>query len=220
MTREYKVRIYELFHPCARAEPFLTFAGLSQQSSPSKPLQNRSSTLSYNTISTASSRSSYSTRPSQPFAPSHTRDPSSSTSLPSSKSHSQTHLLDFPLPSTSKTMRIRNRTSSLSLARTPSNTSSASSTNQGDSPITPAREKGKGKGREINEDWERGLPVLGPASPERKGPAMVDPRFTFPRRAGGGGRLGVVGPMGELRRGSDESEKRRQERENSFVASL
>ncbi|GAA5992129.1 hypothetical protein JCM5350_007021 [Sporobolomyces pararoseus] len=205
--------------------------------------RDRNSTASY-TVSTASSRSSYSSRPSHPFfQPTHSRDVSSSTSLPSSQLH-------FPIPSTSsfpiepilQPNNLRPRTSSLSYsrARTPSNGSTASSASS-DFPITPAiptstsrrristttEQNRKEKG--ISEDWSNGLPVLG-GSHSGKGPAMVDPRFTFPRSRQQGltsstGRILTsfnqdshpIGPFGETRKTSEDKGNLN---ERSFIASL
>ncbi|GAA5960058.1 hypothetical protein JCM3765_006150 [Sporobolomyces pararoseus] len=207
--------------------------------------RDRNSTASY-TVSTASSRSSYSTRPSHPsFQPTHFRDLSSSTSLPSSQLH-------FPIPSTSsfpiepkpKPIDLRPRNSSLSYSRvrTPSNGSTASSASS-DFPITPAVPTSaerrrvsattganrKGREKEISEDWSNGLPVLG-GSHSGKGPAMVDPRFTFPRSRQQGPTsppartLSIrdqdshaIGPFGEVRK---TSEDKGTSHEKSFIASL
>ena len=205
--------------------------------------RDRISTASY-TVSTASSRSSYSTRPSHPFfQPTHSREISSSTSLPSSQLH-------FPIPSTSsfpvepssKTHNLRPRTSSLSYSRvrTPSNGSTASSASS-DFPITHAVPASASRRRistttgqirkeqGISEDWSNGLPVLG-GNHSGKGPVMVDPRFTFPRSrqqglTGSPGRplatlnqdSHSIGPFGEVRKTSEDKGNLN---ERSFIASL
>ncbi|GAA5911282.1 uncharacterized protein JCM6883_001968 [Sporobolomyces salmoneus] len=233
-------------------EPLSEIAGIdwatthSDRTNVAKPTNahERTSTASY-TVSTASSRSSYSRRPSHPlFDPVHSRGVSSSTSLPSS-SH-----LHFPFSSTSSNplesssttniSNIRPRESSLSFSRvrTPSNGSTASSASS-DFPVTPAMphsnsqrtisisSSNKGKGRDGSGDtWSTGLPVLGAGSPVNKGPSIVDPRFTFPR-SGSRNQLNgssrtlnqdslSIGPFGEVRRSSED----RASNEKSFIASL